>query len=278
MGKSENAAAMPEPIRRVTVGGWSAQLLPRQSYQVRYTADRPILGFAFDRQEGVHAYASDRVRPFRARANALAYVPKGCDVFSRSPFGGEYLVVAGFSLEGGHDFAFNDRIDSLAVAAAHDIRRLFLNSASAEPLHFEARMIALLDRLRRQMGRRAPSSGAAQWMTARRLERIDEIVEAGLAGELTVQALAEELGLSPGFFSRAFRQATGRSPHAYILDRRVARARALIATGTKDLTTVALATGFSSHAHLSTTFRQKLGISPSALRASLACACVPPAS
>jgi AraC family transcriptional regulator len=88
-------------------------------------------------------------------------------------------------------------------------------------------------------------------------------------GELTVQDLADDLGLSAGFFSRAFKAATGRSPHAYIVDRRVARARAELASGAEDLSAVALATGFSSHAHLTTTFRQRLGVSPSALRRSL---------
>ena len=264
------AALLPEPTRRVTVGRWSAELLPRQPYEARYTADRPVLGFAFESQEGVHAFASDRVRPFRARPNGLAYVPTGCEVFSRSPSGGEYLVLTGFDLEEEGAFAFSDRIDSLAVAAAHEMRRLFLASPFAEPLHYEAQMIALIDRLCGLMERQARSGGTVQWMTARRLRRIDEIVEAGLGGELTVQALAGELGLSAGFFSRAFKEATGRSPYAYIVDRRIARARALIAAGTEDLSAVALAAGFSSHAHLTVMFRQKLGVSPSALRRSLA--------
>ncbi|MCA1492231.1 AraC family transcriptional regulator [Sinorhizobium alkalisoli] len=261
-------ALTPEPARRVTVGRWSAELLPRRPYEARYTADRPVLGFAFESQEGVHAYASDRIRPFRARPNGLAYVPKGCEVFSCSASGGEYLVLTGFDLEEEGGFAFSDRIDSLAVAAAHELRRLFLASPFAEPLRYEAQMIALVDRLCLQMGCRAPSSDTPQWMTARRLRRIDEIIEGNLDGELTVQALAEGLGLSAGFFSRAFKQATGWSPHAYIVDRRVARARSLITAGAVDLSAVALAVGFSSHAHLSATFHRQLGISPSALRRS----------
>ncbi|WP_202329346.1 helix-turn-helix domain-containing protein [Mesorhizobium sp. L-8-3] len=57
-------------------------------------------------------------------------------------------------------------------------------------------------------------------------------------------------------------------PHAYIVDRRLARA--LIAACAEDLSAVAFATGFSSHAHLATAFRQRLGLSPSAFRRSLA--------
>lgn len=270
MGMNGPGAMVPEPTRRVRVGRWSAELLPRQPYEARYTADRPVLGFAYESQDGVHAYASDRIRPFHARPNGLAYVPKGCEVFSRSPVGGEYLVLTGFDLEAASDFPFSDRSDPLAIASAHAMRRLILCAIPGEPLRYEALIIALLEQLHCQIGRKPDPSGVAQWMTATRLKRIDEIVEAGLDGELTVQDLADNLGLSAGFFSRAFKAATGRSPHAYIVDRRVARARAELASGAEDLSAVALAAGFSSHAHLTTMFRQRLGVSPSVLRRSLA--------
>jgi hypothetical protein len=49
--------------------------------------------FAFESQAGTHAFATDRITDFRTRPNSLAYVPKGCDVVSRSPEGGEYLTL-----------------------------------------------------------------------------------------------------------------------------------------------------------------------------------------
>ncbi|RYC15711.1 AraC family transcriptional regulator [Ciceribacter ferrooxidans] len=263
------AALKPEPTRRVTVGRWTAELLPRQAYEARYTADRALLGFAFESQEGMHAYAGDRIRPFRAKPNGLAYVPEGCDVYSRSPAGGEYLAVTGFDLDVSIDLPFSDRTDPPAIAAAQATRRLLLAFPAADPLHFEALMGFLIERLHVQIrGRQAPTD-SARWMTTQRLRRIDDFIETRLDLTLTVQDLADELGLSAGFFSRVFRQATGRSPHSYILDRRIARARALIAAGTEDLSAVALAAGFSSHAHLTTVFRQKLGVSPRVLRANL---------
>lgn len=265
----EPAALKPEPTRRMTVGRWTAELLPRQPYEARYTADRALLGFAFDNQEGVHAYASDRIRPFRARPNGLAYVPEGCDVYSRSPAGGEYLAVTGFDLDGAAGLPFSDRTDPPAIAAAHAMRGLFLRVPAAEPLHYEALMSVLVERLKKQLQGHLPSRGGARWMTGQRLRRIEEVIAARLGQGLTVQDLADELGLSAGFFSRAFKQATGRSPHAYILDQKVARARALISAGAEDLSAVALAAGFSSHAHLSTVFCQKLGVNPSVLRANL---------
>ncbi len=103
-------------------------------------------------------------------------------------------------------------------------------------------------------------------MTPQRLRRIDELIEAQLDAKLTVQDLAEALGLSTGFFTRAFKRATGRAPHEHIIDRRIARARRLLRDRRLGIAAVALAAGFASHAHMTATFRSRLGIPPNLLR------------
>lgn len=82
-------------------------------------ATQSAIGFAFDSQRGLHAIGSDRVLPFDAMPNGLAFVPAGCDVLSESPKGGEYLRVMrtdGLPLVG--DRAFNNRIDQQAMTPA----------------------------------------------------------------------------------------------------------------------------------------------------------------
>ena len=59
------------------------ELLPGAPYEARYIASQAAIGFAFDSQRGVHAIGSDRIRPFYATPNGLAFVPMGCDVFFR---------------------------------------------------------------------------------------------------------------------------------------------------------------------------------------------------
>jgi AraC family transcriptional regulator len=66
--------------------------------------------------------------------------------------------------------------------------------------------------------------------------------------------------------SPAFAAAVGQAPHDYISDRRVSRARALLRRTTLDLGAIAQASGFSSHAHMTATFRKRLGVSPRELR------------
>lgn len=74
--------------------------------------------------------------------------------------------------------------------------------------------------------------------------------------------MAGMLGLSEGFFIRAFKAAVGKSPHSYVIDRRVARARALLQEPRHGLADVALACGFASQAHMATVFKQRSGASP----------------
>jgi|SRR3954447_15124530 transcriptional regulator GlxA family with amidase domain len=75
-----------------------------------------------------------------------------------------------------------------------------------------------------------------------------------------------ELELSGGFFCRAFHAAVSKAPHDYIIDRRISRARTLLRDRSLGLSAVAHASGFSSHAHMTATFRKRLGVAPGELR------------
>ena len=57
--------------RRTIVGGnCVVTLLPMTAYDVRYVPRTAVVGFAFETQAGSHAFASDRMRPFRTRPTA----------------------------------------------------------------------------------------------------------------------------------------------------------------------------------------------------------------
>jgi AraC family transcriptional regulator len=118
----------------------------------------------------------------------------------------------------------------------------------------------------------APAPGVSfrcrksHWMTLRRLKLIDEMIEERMGSNLTVQEIATSLGLSTGFFNRAFKAAVGKTPHNYIIDRRISRARSLLRFSSLGLADIAAASGFASHAHMTAQFRSRLGITPSGLR------------
>ena len=87
--------------------------------------------------------------------------------------------------------------------------------------------------------------------------------------DLSLQALANESGYSRVHFVRMFRAATGYSPHNYLLNLRLERARELLKNPSLSLIDVALDCGFSSHSHMSRLFHKSVGVTPSAYRRSL---------
>ena len=116
-------------------------------------------------------------------------------------------------------------------------------------------------------------AGAAQTRTASagRLERqtfrrVRAYVEAHLDSRLDVYALARLVGLSPSQFSRLFQKAVGVSPHRYVVQCRVTRARELLATTRLSLTEIALTIGFADHSHFSRRFHEFTGVPPREFR------------
>jgi AraC family transcriptional regulator len=112
--------------------------------------------------------------------------------------------------------------------------------------------------------RQAPRvrGGLSPAQRRRALERIDD----GLASELTIGMLADELALSEFHFARMFRASVGEAPHRWIMRRRLDRARSLLAQGQLPLETVAAESGFSHASHLIRRLRAELGIAPGAYR------------
>jgi len=87
--------------------------------------------------------------------------------------------------------------------------------------------------------------------------------------DLSLQALANESGYSRVHFVRMFRATTGYSPHNYLLNLKLERARELLKNSFMSLIDIALDCGFSSHSHMSRLFRKMVGVTPSAYRRSL---------
>jgi AraC family transcriptional regulator len=101
---------------------------------------------------------------------------------------------------------------------------------------------------------------------SRRLRRIVDYIESHLGEDLSLLALAAQAGVSAGHFARAFKSVMGKSVHCYVLGRRVQWATALLAATESSIAEIALATGFSSQAHLTTAFGRLNGTTPAAYR------------
>ena len=109
--------------------------------------------------------------------------------------------------------------------------------------------------------------------TTRHLLRAKDLADARYFEPLGVDDMAHAAGLSRAHFSRAFRDAFGESPHAYLLTRRLERAAALLRTTDRSVADVCVSVGLQSVGSFTTSFTRTFGMSPTAYRASF-----PPAS
>lgn len=93
------------------------------------------------------------------------------------------------------------------------------------------------------------------------LRRLEEFVDANLGQPVSICDMAECAGLSPYHFARAFKRSAGESPHAFVLRRRIEKAKHALAAG-HSLIETSLLCGFSSQSHFTERFRAQTGITP----------------
>ena len=83
-----------------------------------------------------------------------------------------------------------------------------------------------------------------------------------LATTASIAEIAAECGLSSSYFAKAFKQATGSPPHAWLAMKRIERAKQLLTGTNDDLAEIALACGFVDQSHLGRAFQKHEGCSP----------------
>jgi transcriptional regulator GlxA family with amidase domain len=104
--------------------------------------------------------------------------------------------------------------------------------------------------------------GLSPWQ----IRKVELFLDDHIDQTIHVKDLCRIVGLSAGYFSRAFRRSMGYSPHSYLIRRRVERAAVLMLTGDATLCEVAQASGFADQAHLCRQFRWCFGLTPAAWR------------
>ncbi|UXN66783.1 AraC family transcriptional regulator (plasmid) [Phyllobacterium sp. A18/5-2] len=103
-------------------------------------------------------------------------------------------------------------------------------------------------------------------LAATNLNRVIEKIDDDLTADLSLLQLAELAGLSVPHFCRAFRQTLGCPPYAFIIRRRIERAKDFLRHSSRPVTDIALSCGFSSSSHFSNAFRRETGTTPLAYR------------
>jgi AraC family transcriptional regulator len=111
--------------------------------------------------------------------------------------------------------------------------------------------------------------GESGRLSAVQLQRVVTYVERHLSKTISLRELAETAGLSLHHFATAFRKTTGGTPHRYVVDRKIAYARMLLADRHITIPDVAARLGFASQSHFTQQFRRSTGTTPGRYRRNL---------
>lgn len=168
------------------------------------------------------------------------------------------LESAGMADPGGFRIA-DTLIDDVVLRRRLLRLSLLIDAEKASPLEQECALYAIAERL---------AQLHCDYTPDRRLRRIDrlllrsqEYIHAHLSQPLALETLSEQAAMSKYHFLRLFRQQFGMTPHQYVLNCRLNRAREALSSG-QALDDVVHGLGFSDLSHLNRRFKPVYGMTP----------------
>ncbi len=212
---------------------------PRNRYDAGHTMFIPPNVEVWGYSEG----STSAVRDIRMRFDYRVIEPLLAEEFDRKKWNEPLLLL------------YDDRITQCAELLATEC-----DADEESPLYGESLMTALLAALftspRTRM--KAVRSGLARWQ----LRKAVDYMEANLLEDIRLRELARITGLSPSHFARAFKVSIGLTPHRWLVEQRIHRAKRLMTKGGKPILVAAHLTGFASQSHFTKAFRRVTGTTP----------------
>jgi AraC family transcriptional regulator len=99
-------------------------------------------------------------------------------------------------------------------------------------------------------------------LTRRKLMQVIEYINENLAEKRSLQEIASEFQMSPGYFTRLFKQSTGIPVYQYVMQCRIRRAKELLRWSDLTIVDISLRVGFQCQSHFAKVFRKQVGVNP----------------
>lgn len=181
------------------------------------------------------------------------------DFAERVDFGGP------INLRSSH-FHADERMIAITKLMAAEIRSSGLGGAI-----YQEALVALagVHLLRNYAGAEEAGRHGSLGLTSVKLKLIGDYVADNLAAAIRLEELADLAGMSAFHFARSFREVTGRPPHRYVVEIRMARARELLTTSSLSVNEIAWRVGYANPSHFSKQFKRAFGITPGRFRSHL---------
>lgn len=164
------------------------------------------------------------------------------------------------------DIVFPERQTELDAMIRLYVCRAIDERNPPTPLEMEARILHILDGILNLHGTRLCKQKMRGGLTDCQIRRVMDYIDAHLSEELYIDTLASVAQCGEKHFPRAFRQSTGLSPHRWLVQRRIDRAKARLASTSMSIAEIALETGFVDQSHFTHVFRKSSGLTPAAYR------------
>lgn len=162
----------------------------------------------------------------------------------------------------GSDPIIGHIVDQLTVEAA--------NSGSAGAMYAEALSVQLAVYLLRHYAEvRQPLNKPPGYLSTKDLACLNEFIDAHMHEKITLEQLADLVGMGAWTLNRYLRAATGQSVYGLVQQKRLSHARALLKAQNPSLKQIAAKCGFSDQAHMTRAFKKAMGLTPGQFRASL---------
>jgi AraC family transcriptional regulator len=107
---------------------------------------------------------------------------------------------------------------------------------------------------------------ACRNLTHTQLQQVLNYIHTHLDRDLSLVQIAGTINISPTYFASLFKRTTGISPHQYVIQQRVERAKQMLAKTDLAIADIALQVGFSSQSHLNQHFKRLTSMTPKQIR------------
>lgn len=168
-------------------------------------------------------------------------------------------LTRGYSVELLPQFAVSDSLMRSVVLA---LQQELSNPGFGGQLYLDSLLTTFCTHLTRHYSTQKPIQITPSNLSPTTLDLVKEYVETHLADDLSLTQLAAIAQISPNYFATQFKQSMGTTPHQYVIQRRIERAKQLIIGRRGTISEIANSVGFADQSHFTRHFKRLMGITP----------------